>query len=89
MRAKVLLVVLAGGRLPVKAVPVRVRYPALTGIACAAFALTFPLAMVAAEQPVRIPAVDAVLDRNSDGFQDVIVAGRAVHHDLDGDGRFD
>ena len=42
-----------------------------------------------AEEPVRIAASDPVLDRNGDGFQDVIPAGRAVHHDIDFDGTFD
>jgi len=42
-----------------------------------------------ADEPVRIRTGDAVLDRNGDGLQDVIVAGRAVHHDIDFDGRFD
>lgn len=42
-----------------------------------------------ADGPVRVPIDDAVLDRNRDGFQDVIVAGRVVHHDVDFDGRFD
>lgn len=42
-----------------------------------------------AEEPVRLRVEDAVLDRNGDGFQDVIVAGRAVHHDIDFDGIFD
>jgi hypothetical protein len=42
-----------------------------------------------ADEPVRVRTDDAVFDRNGDGFQDVIVAGRAVHHDLDFDGRFD
>lgn len=38
---------------------------------------------------VRVATDDRVLDRNGDGAQDVIVAGRAVHYDLDFDGRFD
>ena len=38
---------------------------------------------------MRIPIADPVLDRNGDGFQDVLPAGRAVHHDVDFDGRFD
>ena len=37
----------------------------------------------------RVAADDGVLDRNGDGARDVIVAGRAVHYDLDFDGRFD
>jgi hypothetical protein len=32
---------------------------------------------------------DSVLDRNGDGFQDVIVYKRKVHYDIDFDGRFD
>jgi hypothetical protein len=42
-----------------------------------------------ADELVRIRTDDAVLDRNGDGLQDVLVAGRAVHHDIDFDGRFD
>jgi hypothetical protein len=44
---------------------------------------------VRAVEIVRIRVVDPVVDRNGDGFQDVIVIGRAVHHDLDFDGVFD
>ena len=32
---------------------------------------------------------DPVLDRNGDGFQDMIVLKRKVHYDIDFDGRFD
>jgi len=42
-----------------------------------------------AEGPVRVATADRVLDRNGDGFQDVIPAGRAVHYDVDFDGLFD
>lgn len=42
-----------------------------------------------AAEPVRVPVADAALDRNGDGFQDVIVDGRRVHRDLDFDGRYD
>ena len=48
-----------------------------------------PAPAAGADEPVRIAAADPVLDRNGDGFQDVIPAGRAVHHDIDFDGRFD
>lgn len=44
---------------------------------------------VRADEPVRIAIADPVLDRNGDGFQDVLPVGRAVHHDIDFDGRFD
>lgn len=54
----------------------------------AAFLLLAPGA-AGAEEPVRVPVADAALDRNGDGFQDVIVDGRKVHRDLDFDGRFD
>jgi hypothetical protein len=60
-------------------------------VACSATATLLLLlagAAVAGE-PVRIPVADAVLDRNGDGFQDVIVSGRTVQRDLDFDGRFD
>ena len=53
----------------------------------ALLALTPPA--VQADGPVRIAIVDPVLDRNGDGFQDVLPVGRAVHHDIDFDGRFD
>lgn len=43
----------------------------------------------AADGPLRLVAADPVLDRNGDGYQDVIVADRSVHVDFDGDGRFD
>jgi len=53
----------------------------------ALLALTPPA--VQADGPVRIAIVDPVLDRNGDGFQDVLPVGRAVHHDIDFDGKFD
>jgi len=53
----------------------------------ALLALTPPA--VRAEGLVRIAIADPVLDRNGDGFQDVLAVGRAVHHDIDFDGRFD
>lgn len=57
--------------------------------AIAALALALAAPAASAGEPVRIAADDALLDRTGDGFQDVIVAGRGVHVDLDGDGRFD
>lgn len=42
-----------------------------------------------AEEPVRAAVTDAVLDRNGDGFQDVIVKDRILHYDVDFDGHFD
>ena len=57
--------------------------------ALAAAALVSAAPAARADESVRIRTDDAVLDRNGDGFQDVIVAGRAVHHDVDFDGRFD
>lgn len=51
--------------------------------------LSLPAPVAGADEPVRIAIVDPVLDRNGDGFQDIIPAGRAVHHDIDFDGRFD
>jgi hypothetical protein len=38
---------------------------------------------------VRFTVDDPLLDRNGDGFQDVIVYKRKVHYDVDFDGRFD
>lgn len=60
-----------------------------TAIATAAVALVLSAPMVGAAEIVRIRVDDPVVDRNGDGFQDVIVIGRAVHHDLDFDGVFD
>ena len=37
----------------------------------------------------RVAVDDPVLDRNGDGYQDVIVHRRKVHYDIDFDGRFD
>ena len=42
-----------------------------------------------AEEPVRVAVTDAVLDRNGDSFQDVIVRDRVVYYDVDFDGHFD
>lgn len=42
-----------------------------------------------AAETVKIVVADPVLDRNGDGYQDVISAGRAVHHDIDFDGIYD
>lgn len=47
-----------------------------------------PTPGVAAEYE-RIPTDNAVLDRNGDGFQDVVLDDRKVHYDIDFDGRFD
>lgn len=60
-------------------------------LACAlAAALSvLPAPAARAEEPLRIATADPVLDRNGDGFQDVLPVGRAVHHDIDFDGRFD
>ena len=55
----------------------------------AALALALCAPVVQAAEIVRVRADDPVFDRNGDGFQDVIVVGRAVHHDLDFDGVFD
>lgn len=46
-------------------------------------------AQEAATEIVRNTVDDPVLDRNGDGFQDVIVRKRKVHYDIDFDGRFD
>ena len=62
---------------------------ARAGIATAALALALCAPVVQAAEIVRVRADDPVFDRNGDGFQDVIVVGRAVHHDLDFDGVFD
>ena len=43
----------------------------------------------AAAENKRLPTDNAVLDRNGDGFQDVVVDDRKVHYDMDFDGRFD
>jgi hypothetical protein len=59
------------------------------GAALALALLALPATAVRADGPVRIPIADTVLDRNGDGFQDVLPAGRAVHHDIDFDGMFD
>jgi hypothetical protein len=56
---------------------------------CAALAaMTAPPAAGAVEYRQN-PVEDPVLDRNGDGFQDVIVNKRKVHYDIDFDGRFD
>lgn len=59
------------------------------GIALAVTLLALPAPAARADGPLRIAISDSVLDRNGDGFQDVLPVGRAVHHDIDFDGRFD
>jgi hypothetical protein len=59
------------------------------GVILAATLFVLPAAAARAGEPVRIAISDSVLDRNGDGFQDVLAVGRAVHHDIDFDGRFD
>lgn len=54
---------------------------------CAAAGLA--LAPATADEVVRVPAASPAFDRNGDGFADVLVDGRTVHHDADFDGRFD
>lgn len=68
----------------------------MTALRSAARAAAFAAALVAscasappAVEVVRTRTADPVLDRNGDGVQDVIVAGRSVHYDLDFDGVFD
>jgi hypothetical protein len=61
----------------------------MLGVALTLSLILLPAGMHAADDLVRNATADPVLDRNGDGFQDVIPAGRAVHHDIDGDGRFD
>lgn len=51
--------------------------------------VVLPAPALRAQAPERVRTADPVLDRNGDGFQDVIPLGRAVHHDVDFDGRFD
>ena len=63
--------------------------PTLLGALAALALLLRPPQTLAEDGPVRVPVADAALDRNGDGFQDVIVAERAVHRDLDFDGRYD
>jgi hypothetical protein len=59
----------------------------------AAAALCAALAAIAAPPAAaeyrKNPVEDPVLDRNGDGFQDVIVDKLKVHYDIDFDGRFD
>ena len=68
-----------------------IRHASALAAALAAFTalLLLPVSAVPGDEPLRIPVTDPVLDRNGDGYQDVIPAGRAVHHDIDFDGRFD
>jgi hypothetical protein len=65
------------------------RYTNGLGAALAAALIALAAPAARADEPVRIAIVDPVLDRNGDGFQDVLPVGRAVHHDIDFDGRFD
>jgi len=58
-------------------------------IALTAILLVLPAPAARADEPLRITISDSVLDHNGDGFQDVLPVGRAVHHDIDFDGRFD
>jgi hypothetical protein len=62
---------------------------ARAAIGAAALCLLLGAGSAAAEEPVRVRVADAALDRNGDGFQDVIVSGRTVRRDLDFDGRYD
>lgn len=57
----------------------------LVGILC----LAFPALASAEGGPEKIAVDDPVLDRNGDGFQDVIIKRKAVHYDVDFDGHFD
>ena len=60
----------------------------MTTAAAVLLLLLVPAVPGAAE--LRKNAVDdPVLDRNGDGFQDVIIKKRKVHYDIDFDGRFD
>jgi len=61
-------------------------FPVLTILLVSA--LSAPAASGAGEYE-RISTDSAVLDRNGDGFQDIIIQERKVHYDLDYDGRFD
>ena len=60
---------------------------------CGALALLLLAAAVpapaAAGEPERLATDKAHLDRNGDGYQDVIVSSRKVHYDADFDGLFD
>lgn len=57
--------------------------------AAAMIAVTLCAAGSARAGSDRVPVDDPVLDRNGDGYQDVIVDRRKVHYDIDFDGRFD
>lgn len=48
-----------------------------------------PASVSAEGNPEKVAVDDPVLDRNGDGFQDVIVMRKKVHYDVDFDGRFD
>ena len=51
--------------------------------------LALPALAAAEGGPEKVAVDDPVLDRNGDGFQDVIVKRKAVHYDVDFDGHFD
>jgi hypothetical protein len=59
------------------------------GTALALALALLPLPAFPGDETVRLAVADPVLDRNGDGFQDLLPVGRAVHHDVDFDGRFD
>jgi hypothetical protein len=61
----------------------------VTASACLAGILLLAAPASAEEGPAKVAVVDPVLDRNGDGFQDVIVKRKAVHYDIDYDGHFD
>jgi hypothetical protein len=57
--------------------------------ALAAMTVMAPSPEAGAVEYRKNPVEDPVLDRNGDGFQDVIVNKRKVHYDIDFDGHFD
>ena len=57
----------------------------LAGVLC----LSLPVIAAAEGELKKVSVDDPVLDRNGDGFQDVIINRKSVHYDLDFDGRFD
>lgn len=79
---------MAGGkRFPPRRAPMRA---VLAAAALVAAGLPVPAGpATAAGEVVRVPVEDPLVDRNGDGFQDVIIEHRAVHRDLDFDGLFD
>lgn len=66
-----------------------IRLARIRAVAVAAALLALPARAPRADDVVRVRIDDPLVDRNGDGLQDVIVAGRAVHHDVDFDGVFD